>query len=185
MEHRIFIAINLSQEVRNKLFRHQSNLPILPVRWTEKENLHITLSFLGKIKDELIPEIINSVEEVCLEHSPFFLEFNKICYGPTEENPRMIWATGKKSREIGELKNDLERNLSSAPGQQNSVFKSGFSPHVTLGRIRRNDFKEMEERPRINKNISVRSEVTSVDVIESQLGSKSQYTILQSINLSR
>ena len=188
MEHKVFIAINPNQEIKRKFFKYQSSLPNLPIRWTKKENLHITLSFLGKTKDELIPSLINSVEEVCLEHRPFSLEFNKICYGPTSENPRMIWIIGKKSKEIGELKNDLEKNLSSMPKQDPSVFRGGFSPHITLGRIRRNDFREIEpeKRPVINVDISIKFEVTSIDIIESLLGpTGAQYTILQSVNLNK
>lgn len=188
MEHKIFIAINPSQKIKKRFFKHQSDFSNLPVRWTKKENLHITLSFLGKTKDELIPSIISSVEEVCLEHRPFSLEFNKIRYGPTEQNPRMIWITGKKSKEIGELRSDLEKSLSSMPRQETSDFRSGFSPHITLGRLRRNEFKEIkiEERPVINNDISIKFEVTSIDIIESLLGpTGAQHTILQSINLSK
>ena len=188
MERKIFIAINPNQEIKKRLFKYQSNFSDLPVRWTKRENLHITLSFLGKTKDELIPSIISSTEEVCLERSPFSLEFDKICYGPTEQNPRMIWIKGKKSKEIGELRSDLEKGLSSMPRQETSDFRSGFSPHITLGRLRRNDFKEIkpEERPIINKDISVKFEVNSICIIESLLGpTGAQHTILQSINLSK
>jgi len=188
MEHKIFIAINPDQKIKKRFFKERSNFSDLPVRWTKRENLHITLSFLGKTKDELIPSIISSVEEVCLEHSPFSLEFDKICYGPTEQNPRMIWIKGKKSKEIGELRSDLEKNLSSMPRQETSDFRNGFSPHITLGRLRRNDFREIsaEEKPVVNKDISIKFEVTSIDIIESLLGpTGAQHTILQSINLSK
>ena len=52
MEHRLFIAINPKQEIKEKVFKCKLNLPILPIYWTKQENLHITLSFLGNIKDE-------------------------------------------------------------------------------------------------------------------------------------
>ena len=188
MEHRIFIAINPSQEIKEKIFKHQLSFPNLPVNWTKKENLHITLSFLGYTKDESIAEIINSVEEVSARHHSFFLELNKVCYGPTIQNPRMIWVTGKKSKEMGELKNDLEKKLLNAQKRKDSVFKEGLSPHITLGRLKRSDFKQIspEERPIIDKDIFEKFEVTSIDIIESELEpSGAQYTLLQSINLGK
>ena len=188
MEHRIFIAINPSQEIKEKIFKHQLGFPDLPVNWTKKENLHITLSFLGNTKDESIAEIINSVEEVSTKHHSFFLELNKICYGPTIQNPRMVWVTGKKSEEMGKLKNDLEEKLLNAQKRKRSVFKEGLSPHITLGRLKRNDFKQIaeEERPIVNKDIFIKFEVVSIDIVESQLEpTGAQYTLLQSINLGK
>ena len=188
MEHRLFIAINPKQEIKEKVFKCKLNLPILPIYWTKQENLHITLSFLGNIKDELIPDIIDTVEEISKKHGPFFLELDKVCYGPTNQAPRMVWVTGKKSKEMGELKNDLEEQLLNALGQRISVFKDGASPHITLGRIKKNDFREIktEERPIINNDISIKFEVNSIDIIESQLEPTGAiYTILQSINISK
>ena len=188
MEHRIFIAINPNQEIKQKIFKHQSRFPDLPVNWTKKEDLHITLSFLGNTKDESMAEIIDSVEKVSAKHHPFFLELNKICYGPTIQNPRMIWVTGKKSEEMGKLKNDLEEKLLNSQKRKRSVFKEGLSPHVTLGRLKRGDFKQIlpEERPVIDKDIFIKFEVVSIDIIECQLEpTGAQYTLLQSIDLGK
>ena len=188
MEHKIYIIISLSQEIKKKLFKFKLKLPDLPIHWTKRENLQISLSFLGKIKDESIAEIINSVEEVSEKHEPFFLELNKICYGPTEENPRMVLARGVKSKEIGELKNSLEEKLLNIPKQRLSMFKEGLSPYVTLGRIRKRDFREIkpEERPVIDKNISIKLEVNSIDIMEAEIESTgARYTLLQSIKLGK
>jgi len=188
MEHKIYIIISLSREIKKKLSKHTLKLPDLPIHWTKRENLQISLSFLGKIKDESISEIINSVEEVSANHKPFFLELNRICYGPTEENPKMVLARGVKSKEIGKLKNDLEGRLLSIPKQKPSIFKEGLSPYVTLGRIKKSDFRkiEVEERPLIDKTISIKFEVNSIDIMECEIESTgAQYTLLQSIGLGK
>ena len=74
------------------------------------------------------------------------------------------------------------------PEAKISVFKEGLSPHVTLGRLRKSDFRKIkpEKRPIINNDISIKFEVVSIDIIESQLGpTGAQYTILQSVNLNK
>ena len=52
MKHRIFIAINLPEDIRKKLSEFPAKWPELPVRWTKKENIHITLVFLGYLSEE-------------------------------------------------------------------------------------------------------------------------------------
>jgi 2'-5' RNA ligase len=52
MRHRVFIAINLPENVKNKLSSYQEKWPELPIRWTKKENLreftyHFNLSWLS------------------------------------------------------------------------------------------------------------------------------------------
>ena len=49
---RIFIAINLPEDIKRELAAYDQKWSDLPVRWTEKENLHITLEFLGYLTDE-------------------------------------------------------------------------------------------------------------------------------------
>ncbi|MBI4101693.1 MAG: RNA 2',3'-cyclic phosphodiesterase, partial [Candidatus Nealsonbacteria bacterium] len=51
MRHRIFLAINLPENVKKKLADFKSKWPDLPCRWTKAENLHITLVFLGSVSD--------------------------------------------------------------------------------------------------------------------------------------
>lgn len=62
-----------------------------------------------------------------------------------------------------------------------------FSPHITLSRIRTWQWRQMEpeERPEVNKDISLSFEVNSIEVMESQLKrGGSEYTILESAQLN-
>ncbi len=52
MRPRVFIAINLPEDIKNELISFQKKWPNLPCRWTKKENLHITLLFLGHLNEE-------------------------------------------------------------------------------------------------------------------------------------
>jgi 2'-5' RNA ligase len=111
MRHRLFIAINLPEIIKNNLSNFQTKYPELPARWTKKQNLHITLVFLGYVNEHEIPEILKTTEEVAKKHNAFSLVLNRICYGPPKKTPRMVWAEGEKSEELGKLQSDLEKSL--------------------------------------------------------------------------
>ena len=50
---RIFIAVELSDIVKEKLKETQNVLydSALSIKWVEEENFHITLKFLGELKE--------------------------------------------------------------------------------------------------------------------------------------
>ena len=163
MRHRIFIAINLQEDIKKKLADYQNKWPELPCRWTKKENLHITLEFLGYLTDEEILEAIEKTKETASKQEPYFIALNKIVYGPPQKPPRMVWAIGDKIREFN------------------------LSPHLTLGRLRQWEFNKMEieERPEINEEINLTFEVNSIEVMESELKRTGpKYIILESCPLT-
>ena len=56
---RLFIAINLPDEIRTQLKELQRVLRPLAstAKWVAPESIHITLKFLGDIDEQLLPEI--------------------------------------------------------------------------------------------------------------------------------
>lgn len=178
--HRIFIAINLPEEIRKKLAEFQTKWPELPVRWTEPKNIHITLVFLGYLLDEELVEICRIAKEVASKHTPFDIKLTKICYGPTDKQPpRMIWVIGEKSEEFASLKENLDKSLTVSENRE-------FFPHVTLGRIKKWEWQriEPEERPEVEEEINLSFAVDSIEVMESVLKrGGSEYAILESYNL--
>ena len=188
MRHRIFIAINLPEEIKEKLKNFQSKWPELPVRWVKKENLHITLAFLGYLSDEELVKVCQITKEVAQGHESFSINLTKIIYGPPKKMPpRMVWAEGEKSRGLAELQIDLENSLT---GSRISFEpeKREFKPHITLGRIRQWEFRQIEpeERPNVDEDISLNFEVNSIEVMESHLKRRgAEYAVLESFPLSK
>lgn len=186
MRHRIFIAINLPEEIKKELGSFRLKWPELPVRWTKKENLHITLVFLGYVRDEELLEIFEAVKEAAAKNQPFFINLKEICYGPTnKKTPRMIWVKGEKSMALSKLQADLENALTGRIPQFEKENRA-FSPHITLGRIKSWEFKRMEpeERPEIKEEISLGFEVNSIEIMESKLKPKGpDYFVLESVVL--
>ncbi len=190
MNKRIFIAINLPENIKKKLTGYQNKWQELPVKYTNKENLHITLIFLGYLNDEELVKICDITKKVVSRNQSFSINLNKICYGPPHKiPPRMIWAEGKKSEKFTKLQTDLEKNLlENFTPHQNKVSGAGrvFSPHITLGRLKQWEFRQIEQEkiPEINEEISLNFEVNSIEVMESQLRREGpKYTVLESIKL--
>lgn len=189
MNHRVFIAINLPENIKKKLTDYQLKWPELPCRWTKKENLHITLAFLGYLTDEELFEVCKITKEVALRHEPFFINLNKILYGPPKKPPRMIWIEGEGSKELGKLQKNLENALSSAQALTKADIEQETRPytsHITMGRLKQWEFMqiEIEERPEVNEDVSFNFEVKSIEIMESRLKRGGpDYSILESCPL--
>ncbi len=184
--HRVFVAINLPLEIKKKLFSYSEKWLDLPAKWTPRDNLHITLEFLGALTDEEIGEVCVSVKEVAERHNSFSINLSKILYGPPKKMPpKMVWAEGEKSEELSELREDLENSLTEKVRfvPENRVF----APHITLARISAMEFRviEPEERPEINESVDLFFTVESIEVMESEMRRGGPvYTVLESHSLN-
>jgi 2'-5' RNA ligase len=198
MPRRIFIAINLPEQIKKELSSLREKWPELPCRWTKKENLHITLIFLGYVKDEELPEILEVVKTTASKNKPFLINLKRICYGPphqskhgtgqaTDKKPaRMVWAEGEKSIEMAKLQTDLENALQGGTLDFKKETRA-FAPHITLGRLKLWEFRQMEpeEKPEISEEISLNFEVSSIEIMESKLKPQGpDYFALESMELA-
>ncbi|MCX6721243.1 MAG: RNA 2',3'-cyclic phosphodiesterase [Candidatus Staskawiczbacteria bacterium] len=168
--------------VKRELAGFYDKWPELPAKWTSKDNLHITLEFLGDLTDVEIGDVCKVVGEVAKKHNGFSINLNKIVYGPPKKNPpRFVWANGEKSEELVDLKEDLQEGLL----EKVSYRPEGksFVPHITLARISEWEFRkfDLDERPEINEDIDLVFTAESIEVMESELKRGGpQYTILES-----
>lgn len=181
MRHRVFIAINLPEDIKKKLADYESNWPELPARWTKKDNLHLTLAFLGYLTDEELLAAIEGVKKAASKHDPFFINLRSIIYGPKGKPPHMVWAEGEKSEELDNLQKSLENSLGLPPRKDRS-----YAPHITLARLKQWEFQKIEpaERPEISEKIDLNFEASSIEVMESELKKGGpEYIILESSSL--
>jgi len=180
---RVFIAVNLPDRAKKRLIKIQSGWAGLPVRLTGRENLHVTLVFLGDIDDEGLLEAIAAVREVAVGFGSFSLKLNRVCLAPPRRPPRMIWAKGGKCQKLSELKEGLRKNLFNFGFRQRNETPMMFEPHITLARMRQNHWiKEMGQEA--EKDISISFSVESIEVMESVLSRKGpEYFVLESISL--
>ncbi|MCF7845277.1 MAG: RNA 2',3'-cyclic phosphodiesterase [Candidatus Pacebacteria bacterium] len=170
---RAFIAITLPREVRERLKEKQEEIKMLlegdSVKWVEEENLHITLLFLGVVKNK--EKLIEKLKKV--DQSSFSVEIEEVCYFPEDKREaKMIWANVNDK----EIKNLLEKIDDSLE----------ITPHITLGRIRRWEWQKMslEAVPDIEDYLGVSFKVESFSLIESKTRRKGpDYDIIEEFKL--
>ena len=103
------------------------------VKWVERENLHLTIRFLGATAEPLW-ERLQAELQGPLSIGPFDLRFDRVGTFPEQGAPRVVWlgaVTG--AAETGRVFEELEQRLRAtgiAPDTR------PFHPHLTLGRFR-------------------------------------------------
>ncbi len=191
MKRRIFIAINLPEDIKKKLQEYQHDWADLPVRFTKKNSMHLTLYFIGYVSDEEMLRVCQVTREVAQKHDPFVVSFNRTCLGPPGKAPRLIWLEGEKNDALFNLKIDLENSLMG--GDKDLRFfaeaekqVSKFIPHITLARIRQMAWKQLQEKPLVGKRVLISVPVSSIEVMQSDMRSDGvEYITLETAILGK
>jgi 2'-5' RNA ligase len=132
---RCFIAVDIPEQIKRGIGemiavfkKHNAD-----VKWVVHENLHLTLKFLGKTPEDLIPKIGESLSEIALSYKPFCIKIYGMGVFPNKKYTRVIWVGIEDSDFLGNLQRDIENAMESL-----GYSKEGreFHPHLTIGRVR-------------------------------------------------
>jgi 2'-5' RNA ligase len=129
---RLFIAVNFSDEVKNRLLSLQQRIRRQAVkgRFPPRENLHLTLIFLGETGEPALPCIQEAVSGI--KTAPFTLELG--CLGFFKRAGGDIWWIGPDKTNPGvEALKSLHEELCAGLGRAMPV-RQGLEAHITLGR---------------------------------------------------
>ena len=124
---RLFIAINLNDEMKDALMDIQDTMRTYGIRGNETvpDNMHLTLAFIGDYDD---PDYVKSVIE-SIEIRPFEIKLKGI--GAFRD---LWWAGLEDSAPLMAVSRKLRRALAEA---EIPFDRKKFSPHITM--IRRAD----------------------------------------------
>lgn len=171
---RLFVALNFPARERQRLFRAGKQLreADLPMRWVEKDKMHLTLKFLDEVRPERAEEVKEAVMRIATKTPALEVSLAGCGAFPTMRRPRVIWLGAEATPELRCLKHDLEWEL--APlGFEREV--RAFHPHITLGRAandaRAGDFRAFEELA-ADFDFEAAVKVKTVDLMVSHLSSK-------------
>ena len=136
---RVFIAIDIDKTTRKALsslqqqLQQQSDIKKSDARWVNVENIHLTLKFLGEVKDKQITEICAITEKVTKNHKSFELDIKSVGFFGGK-SAKVLWVdTGDGQENLLQLQQELERELAII-GWPAETRK--FSGHLTLCRIK-------------------------------------------------
>ncbi len=101
------------------------------IKWVSAKNVHLTLKFLGDVKEDLIPDIEKGLALICVKHDVFNINIQGAGAFPNFKYPNVLWIGIDESEELKELYEDIEESMSEL-GFEKEDRK--FSPHLTIGR---------------------------------------------------
>src|SRR5262245_56782841 len=134
---RTFIAIDPGKAIRDRLIALQEALARggAEVKWVERDNLHVTLLFLGEVADTDVPAVCDVVAEGAAKLAPFALSVEGAGCFPHARRPRIVWTgLGQGAQEVCTLHDTLEAPLMELGCYRREERK--YTPHITLGRVR-------------------------------------------------
>ena len=135
-EIRSFIAIEVPRELKSGLEDVQRELrrTEADVKWVRPEAIHLTLKFLGSVRQEDVEIICRAVAPVIALWAPFEIGIQGMGGFPSLRTPRVVWVGVDRGKEnLASLQQQVENKIAelSFPPENRP-----FSPHLTLGRVR-------------------------------------------------
>jgi 2'-5' RNA ligase len=103
------------------------------INWVRKDQMHLTLAFLGDTEDDIIPALISNLGPVMKTHHSFALTLAGLGIFRNIHDPRVIWTGCKPEDEFQQIKEETDKILRTMDFE---VEDRPFSPHLTLGRIK-------------------------------------------------
>ncbi len=136
---RCFIAIDIDEEIQAALRDLQQDMAAAAdirksdVKWVRPESMHLTLKFLGELRDQDLMDVCKTVEAVATGHQAFDFAVRQVGFFGGH-SARVLWVgAGLDCPELMQLQQDLEDELACV-GWPKEGRK--FSGHLTLCRVR-------------------------------------------------
>ncbi|MDH5654753.1 MAG: RNA 2',3'-cyclic phosphodiesterase [Spirochaetia bacterium] len=127
---RLFTAISIPVSIQEEIGNICYGIP--NARWVKKEQLHITLCFIGEMEQHQLPSLTEVLSDVSFKS--FNLNLKGIGQFLTAKDLNTIWLGVKDSDELTELQSRVSKKLKSIGINPD---KKKYSPHVTLARIKK------------------------------------------------
>ena len=135
---RLFVALLLEPQCLASLQSIQSRLRALDtnssVRWTDPKGVHLTLRFLGEVREERLPVLVQALAAAVQDRTAPVLGLDGLGAFPSRQRPRVIWIGVE---EEGEALSPVQAAVEdAAAGLGWEPERRAFQPHLTLGRVR-------------------------------------------------
>jgi 2'-5' RNA ligase len=183
---RLFVAIELDDAARQAIHAEQNRLKSAfdgsgrsSLRWVKPEHIHLTLVFLGELRQDDGDKVIQVMREA-FDHDRFVIAFGGLGVFPSHGLPRVLWLGVQQGiREVGAVQHTVCERLA----RLNVVVQERegtFRPHLTLARWRRSTGSDRRTVLGQNNPGSIAQlAVTQVALIQSRLSSAGpSYTAL-------
>lgn len=184
---RLFVGLSIPKKERSRIWRAIRGLRDdgLPVRWTDPDNFHITLKFLGEVRQDRLPEIQEALSNAVGATKAFTTGMLGLGGFPTLRRPKVIWLGVEPCPEFRCMKQDIEWAFRDVGF---SVETRAFHPHVTLGRATSLNgggaFRDLHERM-ADISFETQLRIHTVDLIRSHHSpDRTRYSVVSGARLA-
>jgi len=131
---RVFVAVDISDEVRQRVLRIQRELAMTgaDLKLVEPENLHFTLRFMGEIPKPSVDAAIRELSRLSAQR--FRIRISGMGAFPDPARPRVVWLGVTEGRDrMVELARAVEELVGRYAAHRED---REFTPHLTLARVK-------------------------------------------------
>src|SRR5215475_3666088 len=130
MSKRLFVAIDLPESTRQLLANLDPH--IRGVRWTEPDQMHLTLGFFGDVKEDVEHKLREKLSAI--EFGAFFLPVTGVGSFSSKGAPKIIWiGVGKAHPHLFQIHKRVQE---AALGVGIEPELRVWHPHITIARCR-------------------------------------------------
>jgi len=128
---RLFIAIEIPDKIKQKIEKETEYLKkrYPTFRWVKPENYHLTLLFLGEVKEKKLEKIKKRLEKATFSFSPFLLF--SYSYSLFIHHKIVVYISFKREKQIEKLAKKIREEFKEFTLKNNS---KKFIPHLTIAR---------------------------------------------------
>ena len=136
---RLFVAVTIPEEVKAKIEEAQAELrrvfPERSVRWTRRDQFHLTLRFLGEVDAPRVGALGDVLRAACQGFSALRLRAQGVGFFPDLRFPRVAWVRViDQADQLPRLQQAVEVSTREFMAEEQG---EAFTGHVTLARIKR------------------------------------------------
>jgi 2'-5' RNA ligase len=129
---RLFAAIALPETLKSRIALMQGGIP--GARWVDRDNLHLTLAFIGEVDDETAERAAEACEAI--RAASFQLKLHGCGLFSKGKHPESLWLGVEPNEDLMHLQKSLHRALEMA---RVPIEARKFTPHITLARLKHTD----------------------------------------------
>ena len=135
--YRLFVAIDLPEEIKNAVGAIAGR-DLIGARWVPREQLHLTLRFIGDAEEKIFQSVKNELASV--RGTPLSLTMKGVGHFPPGREPRVLWVGLEESAHLLDLQKKIELSIINAGV---AADERRFSSHITIARLRETPFAEV------------------------------------------
>jgi 2'-5' RNA ligase len=163
--YRLFVAIELPTVVKQHLSLMLCGVP--GAKWTEPEQMHLTVRFIGEVDGGIMEDIIGALSTVKVE--PFQIHLKGVGHFPPRQDPQTLWVGVEKSEGLSLLRSRVESALARAGVPRE---RRKYHPHVRLAYLKNSKLSKVAIYLSQHALLEVAPfDVTRFYLFSSQLGS--------------